>query len=51
MGMEISPMGPMVLTEPEKERAAFRMLVVSTLLMVFLFTLATRSGLLPGLNY
>jgi uncharacterized membrane protein YozB (DUF420 family) len=40
-----------VLRKPEKERAAFRMLVVSTLLMVFLFTLATRSGLLPGLNY
>lgn len=40
-----------VLRKPEKERAAFRLLVVSTLLMVFLFTLATRSGLLPGLNY
>lgn len=40
-----------VLRKPEKERVAFRMLVVSTLLMVFLFTLATRSGLLPGLNY
>lgn len=41
----------LVLRKPEKERVAFRMLVVSTLLMVFLFTLATRSGLLPGLNY
>jgi uncharacterized membrane protein YozB (DUF420 family) len=40
-----------VLRKPEKERTAFRMLVVSSLLMVFLFTLATRSGLLPGLNY
>ena len=40
-----------VLRKPERERTAFRMLVVSTLLMVFLFTLATRSGLLPGLNY
>lgn len=41
----------LVLRRPEKERTAFRMLVVSSLLMVFLFTLATRSGLLPGLNY
>lgn len=41
----------LVLRKPERERTAFRMLVVSTLLMVFLFTLATRSGLLPGLNY
>lgn len=41
----------LVLRKPEKERTAFRMLVVSSLLMVFLFTLATRSGLLPGLNY
>ena len=40
-----------VLRKPEKERVAFRLLVVSTVLMVFLFTLATRSGLLPGLNY
>ena len=40
-----------VLKKPEKERTAFKMLVVSTLLMVFLFTLATRSGMLPGLNY
>lgn len=40
-----------VLRTPEKERAAFRLLVVSTVLMVFLFTIATRSGLLPGLNY
>lgn len=41
----------LVLRRPEKERTAFRMLVVSTLLMIFLFTLATRSGMLPGLNY
>ncbi|MDP1892283.1 MAG: dihydroneopterin aldolase [Gemmatimonadaceae bacterium] len=40
-----------VLRKPEKERSAFRLLVVSTVLMVLLFTLATRSGLLPGLNY
>lgn len=41
----------LILRKPEKERAAFRMLVVSTVLMIFLFTLATRSGMLPGLNY
>lgn len=41
----------LVFRKPERERAAFRILVVSTLLMVFLFTVATRSGLLPGVNY
>lgn len=40
-----------VLRKPEREHAAFRLLVVSTVLMVLLFTIATRSGLLPGLNY
>ncbi|MBM3908519.1 MAG: dihydroneopterin aldolase [Gemmatimonadetes bacterium] len=40
-----------ILRKPEKEQAAFRMLVVSTLLMIFLFSLATRGGLLPGLNF
>lgn len=37
--------------KPERERAAFRILIVSTVLMIFLFTLATRSGNLPGVNY
>ncbi len=41
----------LVLRKPERERVAFRLLVISTLLMIFLFTLGTRSGLLPGLNY
>jgi hypothetical protein len=41
----------LVLKQPERERAAFRILVVSSVLMVFLFTLATRSGMLPGVNY
>lgn len=41
----------LVLKKPGKERTAYRMLVASTLLMVFLFLLATRGGLLPGLNY
>lgn len=40
-----------VLRRPERERTAFRILVVGTLLMVFLFLLATRGGILPGLNY
>ena len=40
-----------VLKKPERERMAFRLLIISTLLMVFLFSLATRSGVLPGLNY
>jgi predicted ABC-type exoprotein transport system permease subunit len=41
----------LVLRKPEKERLAFRLLVVSVLLMVFLFSVATRTSLLPGANY
>jgi hypothetical protein len=41
----------LVFRKPEKERLAFRLLVVSVLLMVFLFSVATRTALLPGLNY
>jgi hypothetical protein len=41
----------LVLRKPEKERLAFRLLVVSVLLMVFLFGVATRTGILPGVNY
>lgn len=40
-----------VLRKPEKERFAFGLLVVSVLLMVGLFSIATRTGLLPGVNY
>lgn len=36
---------------PEKERLARRLLLVSVVLMVFLFMLGTRTSLLPGLNY
>ncbi len=43
--------GCLVLRRPEKERVAFRILVISVLLMVFLFSLATRTALLPGVNY
>ena len=34
-----------------RERLAFRLLVISTILMVLLFTMATRTGILPGVNY
>lgn len=40
-----------VLRRPDRERLAFRLLVISTILMVFLFSMATRTGLLPGVNY
>jgi hypothetical protein len=40
-----------VLRKPEKERLAFRLLVVSVLLMVALFLIATRTAILPGVNY
>jgi hypothetical protein len=41
----------LLLRRPEKERLAFGLLVVSVLLMVALFSLATRTGLMPGVNY
>ncbi len=41
----------LVFRKPEKERLAFRILVVSVLLMVFLFSMATRTAWLPGVNY
>jgi hypothetical protein len=37
--------------KPEKERLAFRLLVVSIVLMIFIFSLGTRTSLLPGVNY
>ena len=40
-----------VLFRPGRERLAFRLLVFSILLMVFLFAVATRTSLLPGVNY
>jgi hypothetical protein len=40
-----------VLRRPHRERLAFRLLVLSALLMVFLFAMGTRTGLLPGVNY
>jgi hypothetical protein len=41
----------LLLRKPEKERLAFRLLVVSVVLMIVLFCIATRTGLLPGVNY
>ena len=41
----------LVFRKPEKERLAFRLLAVSVLLMVFLFSLATRTSLLPAVNF
>ena len=41
----------LLLRKPEKERLAFRLLVVSVVLMIALFCIATRTGLLPGVNY
>ena len=41
----------LVLRKPHRERLAFRLLIVSVVLMVFLFSMATRTGLLPGVNY
>jgi hypothetical protein len=41
----------LLLRKPEKERLAFRLLTISVLLMVALFLMATRTGILPGINY
>ncbi len=41
----------LLLRRPEKERLAFRLLVISLVLMVVLFSIATRTALLPGVNY
>jgi hypothetical protein len=43
--------GYLVLRRPEREGLAFALAVASTLLMVFLFLVGTRTSLLPGLNY
>ena len=41
----------LLLRKPDRERLAFRLLIVSVLLMVALFLLATRTAILPGVNY
>ncbi len=41
----------LVLRKPQHERLAFTLVIVSILLMIGLFTMATRTGILPGVNY
>ena len=41
----------LLLRKPERERLAFRLLIVSVALMVVLFLVATRTAILPGVNY
>jgi hypothetical protein len=41
----------LVFRRPDRERVAFRLLVASVLLMILLFSIATRTSLLPGVNY
>jgi hypothetical protein len=41
----------LVASKRNHERLVFRLLVVSVLLMVALFSMATRTALLPGVNY
>ncbi len=41
----------LVLRRPQREKLAFRLLVFSVVLMVFLFSMATRTSLLPAVNY
>jgi hypothetical protein len=43
--------GYLLLRKPHKERLAFGLLVASIVLMVVLFSIATRTALLPGVNY
>jgi len=40
----------LVWRRPEKERLAFRLLLVSCALMALQFLIATHGGLLPGVN-
>lgn len=41
----------LVFRRPDRERLAFTLLIVSVLLMVFMFSVGTHTSLLPGLNY
>jgi hypothetical protein len=43
--------GWLVLKRPDKEKLAFRLLLTSVLLMVFLFFVGTRTSVLPPFNY
>jgi hypothetical protein len=37
--------------KPERERLAFRLLVIGVVFMMAVFSLATRTAFLPGVNY
>lgn len=41
----------LIFRQPQKERLAFGLLVTSVVLMVVLFSIATRTSWLPGVNY
>jgi hypothetical protein len=41
----------LVFRRPERERLAFTLLIVSIVLMVYLFSVGTHTSLLPALNY
>lgn len=41
----------LVWRRPDKERLAYRLLLASIVLMVLLYSLGTRTSLLPGVNY
>ena len=41
----------LVWRRPERERLAYGLLIASVVLMVLLFSLGTRTSLLPGVNY
>jgi heme A synthase len=43
--------GWLVWRRPERERTAFRLLLVSAALMAFLYLVGTRTAVLPGFNY
>lgn len=40
----------LVLRQPQREHLAFSLLIVSVLLMMVLFSIATRTSLLPAVN-
>ncbi len=41
----------LIFRRPQREALAFRLAVASVVLMVLLFTMATRTSLLPPFNY
>lgn len=43
--------GWLVWRRPEREKTAFALLVVSSLLMALVFFVGSRGSVLPGLNY